>query len=981
MKYLWAVILLTDSILAFQYALRIFKNRGMKNPAQNMFSFVAISSGIWSLGFGLMYLQSTSTMAYLWRSAGMFGVFQYLIVAQILICHLSEIDKKIAKAIKIFVLLGIVLFFFVIHPDQTIYYVSDKGVTYTFKAGLINNLYTIYSVGIAISFLIPTLYMLNAKTKRIKLYGKYLLASEILIGVGMIFDTIFPMLGYATMIPGSSITQFLGLLVLAWAIEAVEKTQINVQNISGYVYTYLHIPVLIFDQDKKLCVMNDSAVSFMKISEKDVERKRYCYVERLFDKSSDDIFDFETNGHTVDATCSLNGIYCNLSISKILDDFGDVIGYFMVVSDLTERMRSLQIMEQAKEQADAANEAKSVFLANMSHEIRTPMNAIVGFAELISKEKISQAAQKYIRDIRDSSAVLLTLINDVLDISKIEAGKMELVCGEYSTAAVIHDAYTMNKMNAQKKKLELKVTVDPNMPKELYGDSVRIREIINNLINNAIKYTKEGSVSLKVTLLHRMGDEVVVEIRVSDTGIGLTQQEISKIFDTFSRMNLRENQKIEGAGLGLAITKGFLEMMGGNIRVTSEYGRGTTFIATLKQTIVDASPIEFNLEEQEGAMEEYQLGEMLLQDVKILVVDDNDINLEVVSKGLEFYGVQSQTASSGKEAVEKAGKELFDIILMDQMMPEMDGVQAMQMIRETIPGYESGTKQKIVALTANVVSGVREELLGLGFDEYLTKPINYREMERIFRMFIPENQISYQRKAEDGGETSTEENIETVGENRETIKENRETTEGKNHSFDACFDYLDVQTGLQYLGDEATYLSIIEMIVLGAKKQILEIKQYYQNKNYEQFTISIHAIKGLCFNIGANEHGELAKVLERAGKKQDFSYIENYFEEFLEHYKDLIQHLKAGMMDYDKDKYKEEFFAEPEEESLSEEEQFDKLCDQLRQCIDNYDFPKGSSLIEEAKRKIQGEPYGEKLLKIEQLFEDLDFDELEKALQ
>lgn len=962
MYYVWVVILLIDSILAFYYASRIFYNHNYRNMVNCLFTCVALSSGIWSLSFGMLFLQTDPMKAYYCRCFGMFGVFLFIICAQILVCYIADIKKTCRIPVMIISVLGGVVYLLQVLPVATEFTLTEHGMTYRFLPGIINVVYTAYTIVIFVSFFSITLSMLSKKNpKRIRRFGCYFIITELLVVFGILFDTFLPHLGYYTNIPGSAMTQFTGLVVLYRALHAIRRSELSVSNISGYVYSSLNIPVLIFDRNKFLKIINDSASDFLNMTREEIEKQDY-YVENLFEIEGEELFDTEEKCHSVDAICNLNQIYCNLSMSQILDEYGDVMGFFLVVVDLSERMKTLNILEQAKEEADRANEAKSLFLANMSHEIRTPMNAIVGFSELAMKENMSMMAKEYIQDIRNSSAVLLSVINDILDISKIESGKMELMCGDYTLPQVVKDIYAVAKMQCRKNGLEMRLEMDPAIPGKLYGDQTKIHEVLNNLVGNAVKYTKSGSVTLKV-LSHPLDEEEVeIEIKVTDTGIGLKPEEIESIFEIFTRTNLKANSNTEGTGLGLAITKGYVDLMGGELSVESEYGKGSTFTARFKQKVIDRKPVQIDMDGACDSMQDYAIGSMKLRNVEILVVDDNMVNLKVISKGLEHYGVRVDVASSGKSAIEYCKKKEYTIVFMDQMMPEMDGVETMHVIRDTIPYYKAGGNSKIVALTANVVSGTRNMLLEEGFDEYIGKPVNYALMESLFQKLLPEESVYYEEEDVLSGLLPDSNGITEEGDMKKSVGD--------------VFTYLDWETGVQYCGGEVEdYIEILAAFVDSGYGQLDELKKYEACKQYEQFVILVHALKGICLNIGANSWADSAKKLELAGKSGDYDVIVKNAQMFYNQLEALLNLIKDGLKTYDGSVYSEEYFNKTE--SRTDKEIYDDMITQLKECIDTYDFAGGTGIIQKSRKSIQDEELLKRIEAVEKLFEDFDLDGLQ----
>lgn len=563
--------------------------------------------------------------------------------------------------------------------------------------------------------------------------------------IGTILDTVFPLLGFKA-IPGSTLMQFWGVVVVYVAIRANNRSKITITNMSEFIYYSLAIPVLVFDADKCMKIANDAATKFLGIPQDEIEQKN-IRLEMLFDVKDDSIFVFEGMDINTDVYCLHNQIYCNLAINKIQDRYNDIIGYIIIVTDLSERMKNIQRLEEAKWQAESANRSKSAFLANMSHEIRTPMNAILGLSELILKLDISEKVCEYVTDVKNSALNLLAVINDILDISKIDSGKAELSCSNYYTVSLLQDIYHIIDIQAKKKGLEFQMKADPRIPAELYGDKTRVRSILINLLNNAVKYTEQGSVVFDIRIVTIENMNAQLEFIITDTGIGLKENDMECLFESFVRFDSDRNTHIEGTGLGLAIVNGYVNLMGGTIKVDSVYGQGSTFTVSISQGVVDEAPINFNRTKHQNG-NSLNVDGMKIKDTHVIVTDDNQINLKVIKKILEQYGLTVDTASSGEEALKLCSQNEYDLVFMDQMMPKMDGIETMERLRELSDYYAKGGKGKIVALTANAIEGVKQELLLKGFDDYLRKPVEYHELETVFRRFIPESKIGLVKEEE-----------------------------------------------------------------------------------------------------------------------------------------------------------------------------------------------------------------------------------------
>jgi len=392
---------------------------------------------------------------------------------------------------------------------------------------------------------------------------------------------------------------------------------------------------------------------------------------------------------------------------------GNLSGFIVVFVDLTDFMRE-------KQRAERASTAKSDFLATMSHEIRTPMNAILGMSEMLRRSRLDAEQSKYLSDIRKSSQSLLTIINDILDFSKVEAGKMELVNANYSLRGLLDNLHSMFRHLFESKKLKFRFIVDDAIPAYAYGDETRLRQIATNLISNALKYTNSGSVEVRVFV----NPDNFLCMDIQDTGIGIRQEDMARLFAPFEQLDLRKNKNVVGTGLGLAISVNLCKIMGGNLWLESEYGKGSIFHAEVPFT-----PAEDNVVEDDEVY-----GEFSAPIARILVVDDIDINLAVAEAMLGLFDIKPDLAPGGADGVRMAEENRYDIIFMDHMMPDIDGLEATRLIRA---GNGPNATSPIVALTANAVSGMEEMFLSNGFDAFVSKPLEFSALNQCLRKWLP----------------------------------------------------------------------------------------------------------------------------------------------------------------------------------------------------------------------------------------------------
>ncbi len=539
------------------------------------------------------------------------------------------------------------------------------------------------------------------------------------------------------------------------------------------------------------------------------------------------------------------------------------IGMFYLIG-AQEKAKESEELRVAKEMAEKANQAKNDFLANMSHEIRTPINAITGMNEMVIRESEDEQIRQYAFNIKYASQTLLALINDILDFAKIEAGKMEIVEDNYELRFLLKDAVNMVRMKAEKKKLLLKIEVEESLPNQLYGDSIRIHQVLLNILNNAVKYTKVGSVSLRVSGERQGTDSVLLKMVVEDTGVGIRQEDIPRLFDGFERLDIKENRHIEGSGLGLAITYKLLKQMGGRLEVESTYGEGSVFTVFLSQQIIgDEAVGSLQDEYNKGKVSKSVYRESFeAPDAKILVVDDNEMNLLVVEKLLKTTQVKIDTCMSGRECLLQMQKEKYDVILLDHMMPEMDGMETLKRARQM--EEEAGGRTPVIALTANVISGVRDMYLEAGFDDYLSKPIDGKLLEEMLIKHIPPEKLIAVKEESEKGKTATYEL---------KISEKEENSEPEE-------DLLNVEIGMQYCGESRELYEEMISMFCGAKDgKKKQLQESFDTEDFARYTVYVHALKSTSLSIGGKRVSGFAAKLEKAGKQGDFEFIrENHAE-------------------------------------------------------------------------------------------------------
>ncbi len=555
-------------------------------------------------------------------------------------------------------------------------------------------------------------------------------------------------------------------------------------------------------------------------------------------------------------------------IALVLWVFGLLLLLFVIVIiylfAAEEKAQESEELRRAKALADTANKAKTDFLANMSHEIRTPINAVMGMNEMILRECTDEQIKEYAFHIQGASKTLLSLINDILDLSKIEAGKMEIINEPYNLSSVLNDVVNMIQIKAEQKKLQFKVEVDEDIPDKLNGDEVRIKQVLVNLLSNAVKYTKEGEVTLKIEKNDIAENVIGLVIKVLDTGIGIHKDDMDKLFQNFERLDHKENHSVEGTGLGLPITSKMVKLMNGDMDVESVYGEGSVFSVYLPQQIVEEEKIgNFTKKYQEyiRSINTYHQSFTAPQ-ANILVVDDNDVNLFVVEKLLSKTLIQITKCSSGKRCLELVKEKYFDVILLDHMMPEMDGMETFKRLKAMEEQKCQNTP--VIALTANAILGAREMYFAEGFQDYLSKPIESDKLEELLIKYLPKEKI---RVMDDKPKNDVEkETVKSEDTERKEISKQEENSEADVKQKKE--KVLDIAIGLQYsAGMEEMYREFLKMYCESHEEKKTQIEGYYEAKDWENYAIKVHALKSTSLTVGGKELSEMAAALEKAGKE------------------------------------------------------------------------------------------------------------------
>lgn len=674
-----------------------------------------------------------------------------------------------------------------------------------------------------------------------------------------------------------------------------------VKNAKNYIIDNLKEAVIVTDADHRFLFLNSMADKIITSINKEqgysTDDKIYAFIQ-----GSQDFFDWKDRHYQVEET--------------VLKDNELIQGYMMTIVDVTKIIEQNHLMKRLVLQTEDANRAKTNFVSNMSHEIRTPMNSIVGITEILLRSRHSPKEQEYLLNIQSSGRVLLTIINDVLDCSKMEAGKMQLFDEPYDTCSLFHDLRISMENRIGHSGLELIYDIDQDIPCKLKGDMGRIRQVIINLVNNAIKYTEKGSVRFSVHVRQKNTDKVMLYYEVADTGIGIRKEDQKILFDAFQRVEMDRNRYVEGTGLGLTISQNLVNMMGGVIEVESEYGKGSRFFFTIEQTIIDPTPVSaVNYNGQKDNVTEKEAECLFIApEAHILLVDDNELNLVVAKELLKPLRMQIDTAENGLQAVKMVRGSQYDLVLMDHMMPVMDGIEAAKAIR-ALP-EDKYQKLPIIALTANAMVDARKEFLNAGMNGFVAKPIDFARICNQLKLWLPKDLVRDVLKEEA----------------KKLLADDLSDREIQPEDPQMGFSF---EEGVKHCGSKAALMKTIRIFYRTIDSKANKIEQCLKEGLISDYVIEIHALKSSALLIGAVPLSEAAKELEDYGKQGKTEVLEEKTPDVLTLYRDLKNILRP--------------YAEKEEDAKKEfsDGEWITALQQIHQCIEQFDLDGVDQIMEQ----------------------------------
>lgn len=674
-----------------------------------------------------------------------------------------------------------------------------------------------------------------------------------------------------------------------------------VKNAKNYIIDNLKEAVIVTDADHRFLFLNSMADKIITSINKEqgysTDDKIYAFIQ-----GSQDFFDWKDRHYQVEET--------------VLKDNELIQGYMMTIVDVTKIIEQNHLMKRLVLQTEDANRAKTNFVSNMSHEIRTPMNSIVGITEILLRSRHSPKEQEYLLNIQSSGRVLLTIINDVLDCSKMEAGKMQLFDEPYDTCSLFHDLRISMENRIGHSGLELIYDIDQDIPCKLKGDMGRIRQVIINLVNNAIKYTEKGSVRFSVHVRQKNTDKVMLYYEVADTGIGIRKEDQKILFDAFQRVEMDRNRYVEGTGLGLTISQNLVNMMGGVIEVESEYGKGSRFFFTIEQTIIDPTPVSaVNYNGQKDNVTEKEAECLFIAPkAHILLVDDNELNLVVAKELLKPLRMQIDTAENGLQAVKMVRGSQYDLVLMDHMMPVMDGIEAAKAIR-ALP-EDKYQKLPIIALTANAMVDARKEFLNAGMNGFVAKPIDFARICNQLKLWLPKDLVRDVPKEEA----------------KKLLADDLSDREIQPEDPQMGFSF---EEGVKHCGSKAALMKTIRIFYRTIDSKANKIEQCLKEGLISDYVIEIHALKSSALLIGAVPLSEAAKELEDYGKQGKTEVLEEKTPDVLTLYRDLKNILRP--------------YAEKEEDAKKEfsDGEWITALQQIHQCIEQFDLDGVDQIMEQ----------------------------------
>ena len=829
---------------------------------------------LWSGGYGIMGFTETGEVAAVFRAVGLVGVAGFMMTEALMIAYMVELPKWLFRAYAmIFGIFAVVDLYFFIPDQHTFVRLNGRMCYYSTNSfgRMVHNIFLAFVVVTMIAMAI--LWVHKEKPKRQVYYVRAAILANIAILFSIIPDTILPMLGKPSF-PSSAYGMFLTYMITWFWATRFNAFSITVGNLSQYIYESANTAILIFDEYFRLVLANPYGQELLGI--KKIENQKLMQLFQGTDAEFGRIKDgiLRDNKGVAELVSVHGAISCSLNFSLARDFHDDPYCIVCFVYDLTKEKNML-------EEVVRANEAKSQFLANMSHEIRTPINGILGMDSVLLKECHDENLREYAKNIQSAGQSLLSIINDILDISKIESGKMEILTIRYQLFSVLNDCYNLTKIKLQNKPVSFIMQINEKLPSWLYGDEVRIRQIINNFLSNAVKYTKEGNITFELDFEEKTDEQILLVITVRDTGIGIKEEDLGKLFESFTRIEEKRNRNIEGTGLGLNLTKNLVNLMGGEVFAESTYGKGSCFTAKIPQKIADAKPMgDFGKRYQQylSTSDDDKLS-FLAPDAKILVVDDVTMNLKVVEGLLKATKIQIDTAVSGSECLECVKTTPYQMIFLDHMMPEMDGLETLEHMKNLADNPNAQTP--VIMLTANAIVGAKEEYIEAGFTDYLTKPIRETELLEMILKYLPEELV-----CENGGQgieksqdAQDMEQPEAGGEGAEPLQR-LEQLEG-----------LDVKTGLTYcMNEEDFYIEMLQEFLQADKAS--QLKHFLAEEDWDNYRTTVHALKSTSLTIGAAHLSGEAKALEMAAKEGNMDYIRSHHDGVMDEYKELTDHLK-----------------------------------------------------------------------------------------